>query len=198
MCWVPRRWAHLTFVELARTVAQISNLLYRRFLICCIADFQSADPGQTQGRGKFATLPAGSRRYSRLEICATCKTHHRSERPDGKRRRRGSVEPKRLHPVFKLRQKSQTAGAVICANEPERQKVRRGVPPRRQRSDGWQTPRRAGGRRALQARVHWQRHPAGTDPRSWIPEQAASLGLLIFVECGFDNDAASLKRARTP
>jgi hypothetical protein len=46
-------------------VAQISNLLYRRFPICGTPDY----PKPLQW---FHALPTASRRYGRLKICATC------------------------------------------------------------------------------------------------------------------------------
>src|SRR5437879_1043589 len=52
------------FSQVIRQVAQISNLLYRRFLICKPLEIPalSKHPG---------ALPNAIRRYSRLEICAT-------------------------------------------------------------------------------------------------------------------------------
>ena len=50
----------------ARFVAQVSNLLYRRFPIGRASELQDAF-GRSQG------LQAGSLRYSRLETCATPK-----------------------------------------------------------------------------------------------------------------------------
>jgi len=46
------------------SVAQISNLLYRRFPICGALDY--SEPPRW-----FRALPTASRRYGRLEICAT-------------------------------------------------------------------------------------------------------------------------------
>ena len=54
-------------------VAQISNLLYRRFLTCRAC-------GELKALLIAKPLPIGNRRYSRLEICATSRPRPESHR----------------------------------------------------------------------------------------------------------------------
>ena len=57
-------------------VAQICNLLYRRFPICGVS-------GIPQGRVSNHALPTPSRRYGRLKTCATHLHRLRQRSPGG-------------------------------------------------------------------------------------------------------------------